>query len=235
MRCSDAGVRGTGCEGSTYLFCEDFEDAAPGSLPSGWSVGFGWMDGDPSVTADEARSGTRSLAGALAMAGQRRAEHSLESLGAARGEHWGRVFYKVATPFFMPSGGVVHSTIVGLLAGDECRVVDTVLASDGSHQFLFNVPDDSCCTGSSYDYRSYDGEWHCAEWRVRESDQSYQFFFDGTEVEDIAFSYGAGDRRARIEAFENVALGWRNYQTAEMPYQTWFDDLAIDDERIGCE
>jgi hypothetical protein len=231
----DAGaLPGPGCEGRDYLLCEDFEGASGSDLPSGWTVGGGWQDGDPSTTTGEHRSGTRALASAIAMAGQHRAERSLEALGAARGEHWGRVFYKVETPFFVPSGGVVHSTLVALLASNECRVVDTVLAPDGSHQFLFNLPDDSCCTGSSYDYDTYDGEWHCAEWHVRASDQSYEFYIDGTEVEDIAFSYG-GDDRAHIEEFDAIAVGWRNYQTADTPYESWFDDLAIDDERIGCE
>jgi hypothetical protein len=31
-------------------------------------------------------------------------------------------------------------------------------------------------------------------------------------------------------------LGWINYQTPKRPYfEAWFDDLALDDERVGCE
>jgi hypothetical protein len=168
------------------------------------------------------------------MSGQHRAEHSLAMLGAARGHHWGRVFYRVDAPAFIPSSGVVHNTMVGLLGSTECRVVDTVISTSGAHQFLFNIPDDSCCVGSSYDYHSYDGAWHCAEWEINAADQSYRFFFDGTEVTSLAVMYGS-DMRAHIEAFNTLAVGWRNYQTATTPYQSYFDDIAIDDTRIGCD
>ncbi len=233
----DAGAPGVGCEGHDYLLCEDFESAAPGSLPDGWSVGSGWQMGDsrPEVTSDSVHTGARALRSSIAISGQRRAERSIESLGDARGVHWGRVFYRVEAPAFVPTGGVVHNTLLALLGDGEARVVDTVIRPDGAHQFLYNVPDDSCCVGSRYDYRTYDGDWHCAEWQVDRATQSYRFFLDGTEVEDIAFSYGAGDTRASMDDFSRVALGWRNYQTPDTPYTSYFDDLAIDDARVGCD
>ena len=233
----DAGSRGVGCAGRGYLFCEDFESAAPGSLPAGWTVGFGWQSEDtrPEVSESSPHTGARSLRSSVAISGQRRAERSIESLGDARGVHWGRVFYRVQTPAFVPGGGVVHNTLLALLGAGEARVVDTVIRPDGAHQFLYNVPDDSCCVGSSYDYRTYDGDWHCAEWQVDRTTQSYRFFIDGTEVTDIAFSHGAGSTRASMDAFTTIALGWRNYQTPDTPYTSYFDDLAIDDARVGCE
>lgn len=236
----DAGAPVVGCSGADFLFCEDFESAAPGTLPAGWTVGFGWQmeDSDPEVSEAVAHGGRRALRSAIAISGQRRAEHSLEALGAARGTHWGRVFYYVESSAFRPSSGVVHNTMLALLNDtDEARVVDTVIGSwdDHPHQFLYNIPDDSCCTGSSYDYHTYDGAWHCAEWRVDAAVQSYRFFVDGTEVGDIAFDHGAGDGSAHMTDFRAVALGWRNYQTPDRAYVSYFDDLAIDDARIGCD
>lgn len=235
---SDSGSGGgIGCAGRDYLFCEDFESAEPGALPDGWSVGGGWQAEDtrPEVSADSVHTGTRALRSSIAISGQRRAEVSIESLGDARGVHWGRVFYRVETPAFVPSGGVVHNTMLALLGAGEARVVDTVIRPDGAHQFLYDIPDDSCCVGSSYDYRTYDGEWHCAEWQVDRTTQSYRFFVDGDEVSDLAFTHGAGSTRAAMDAFSRVALGWRNYQTPDVPYTSYFDDLALDDSRIGCD
>jgi hypothetical protein len=40
--------------------------------------------------------------------------------------------------------------------------VDSVESSDGTHQWIYNLPDDSCCTGSAYDW-TFDINWHCAE------------------------------------------------------------------------
>lgn len=234
---TDAPAAGAGCAGHDYLFCEDFESATPGELPRGWTVGSGWQSEDtrPAVSAAHAHGGSQSLRSAVAISGQRRAEHALDDLGVSRGVHWGRVFYRVETPAFVPSGGVVHNTMLALLGAGEARVVDTVIGTSGDHQFLYNIPDDSCCVGSSYDYRTYDGEWHCAEWQVDRTTQSYRFFLDGAEVTDLAFTHGAGSTRAAMDEFQTVALGWRNYQTPDVPYDSYFDDLAFDDVRVGCE
>ena len=226
---------GSGCAGRSYAFCEDFESAADGQLPAGWTRVNGWNQGEAVVTSSEHHTGQRALASAVAVNGQPRAGHSLSSLGATAGTHWGRIFYKVKTPFPLPAGGVIHNTLVGLRGSSESRVVDTVVNSNGAHQFLYNLPDDSCCAGSAYDYRSYDGKWHCAEWYIDATTQSFRFFFEGVEVKSIGFTNRPGGA-ARIEQFSSIAVGWINYQTPQPPYyEAWFDDLAIDDDRIGCE
>jgi len=222
---------GPGCAGHAYLFCEDWESATSSALPTGWSVGSGWMDGNPSITTAEHHGGTHALRSAMAHSGQHRAEHSIIALGAARGHHWGRVFYRVATPAFVPpSGTVIHNTMVALLGNDETRVVDTVFSDHGDHQFLLNIPSDTCCVGSGYDYHSFDGAWHCAEWFVDDTAHQYRFYYDGTEVTQIAYT----STGVPFEAFNTIALGLRNYQDATMPYDAFFDDLAIDASRIGC-
>lgn len=224
-----------GCAGRSFALCEDFESAANGALPSGWSILPGWNMGTPGVTDAEHHGGTRALKSASATNGQPRASRALSELGALAGKHWGRVFYKVKTPAPLPAqGAVIHNTLVALKGSSESRVVDTVVNSQGKHQFLYNLPDDSCCGGSSYDYASYDGAWHCAEWYVDASTQTYRFYFEGKEVPSIGFS-NQSPQRARMESFGAVVLGWINYQTPKTPYESWFDDLALDDARIGCE
>jgi hypothetical protein len=232
----DAPSSGPGCAGHSYAFCEDFESAEDGKLPQGWTPVPGWNQGQAVVTSSEHHTGGRALASSVAVNGQPRAGHSLTALGATAGTHWGRIFYKVKTPFPLPSGGgVIHNTLVGLRGSSESRVVDTVVNSSGAHQFLYNLPDDSCCTGSSYDYHSYDGKWHCAEWYIDATTQSFRFFFEGTEVKSLAFTNRPGGA-ARIEQFSSIALGWINYQTPTPPYyEAWFDDLAIDAQRVGCD
>jgi len=225
----------SGCAGHSYAFCEDFETADDGKLPAGWTKVDGWNPGEAVVTSSEHHGGQRALASAVAVNGQPRAGHSLTSLGATAGTHWGRIFYKVKTPFPLPNGGVIHNTLVGLRGSSESRVVDTVVNSSGDHQFLYNLPDDSCCTGSAYDYHSYDGAWHCAEWYIDANTQSFRFFFEGTEVTSVGFDNRPGGA-ARIEQFSSIAVGWINYQTPQPPYyEAWFDDLAIDDDRVGCD
>ncbi|HEX6240213.1 MAG TPA: hypothetical protein VFZ61_04950 [Polyangiales bacterium] len=231
-----------GCASKAYKLCEDFEAAKVGALPSNWVAVPGWGGSATAVVADdEHHGGTKSLKGALASSGQARAGTSLSALGATANKHWGRIFYKVKSPATLPPAveppnfSVIHNTLVGLKGATESRVVDTVVNTAGKHQFLYNLPDDSCCTGSEYLYSSYDGGWHCAEWYVDAATQQFRFFYDGSEVK-IGFMYGAGNSKAKIGDYSQIIVGWINYQTPKLPYnQAWFDDLAIDDNRIGCE
>ncbi len=234
----DGGSTGGGARGcADYLFCEDFEMGSPGEMPPGWTEHGGWDQGGSRavLSTEESHGGAQSLKGAVGTNGQFRIEHDLDVIGDAITHHWGRIFYKVKTPVAL-DGMYVHNTFVAfghpdLGNGGESRLVDTVVDPQGAHQFLFNVPDDSCCAGSSYDY-AYEGDWHCAEWYVDGATQSYRFFYDGTEVEDIAFMDVEG---AHIDAFESIIVGWINYQSPSTPNEGWFDDLAIDDAQIGCD
>jgi hypothetical protein len=125
---------------------------------------------------------------------------------------------------------VIHVTLVALQGTTENRIVDTVEQSNGTHQWLFNIPDDSCCTGSSYNW-SFDAAWHCAEWYVDVSTLSYRFFTDGTEVTQIGFTNRTG---SRMSNYTSLGVGAIFYQTPPSPFTIWFDDLAIDDNQIGC-
>jgi hypothetical protein len=237
----EGGSAGSGCSGKAYKLCEDFESANAGALPTGWTAVSGWGTGGTTVADDDHHSGTKALKSAPGPNGQPRAGKSLSALGATANKHWGRIFYKVKSPATIPPAAdppdndVIHNTLVGLKGSTESRVVDTVVNRDGKHQFLYNLPDDSCCTGSDYLYTSYDGKWHCAEWYVDASMQQFRFFYDNAEVK-IGFNYGAASTKAHIGQYTQIIVGWINYQTPKMPYnQAWFDDLAIDDNRIGCD
>jgi hypothetical protein len=230
-----SGGGGRSC--ADYLFCEDFEMGEVGAIPPGWTEHGGWdASGSRAVlSTEQAHSGSQSLKGAVGTNGQYRVAHDLDVLGDAISHHWGRIFYYVKTPVAL-DGMYVHNTFVAFGHpdagnGGESRLVDTVVDPNGAHQFLFNVPDDSCCAGSSYDY-AYEGGWHCAEWYVDGATQSFQFFYDGEEVADIALT---GEDGAHIDLFESIIVGWINYQSPSVPNEGWFDDLAIDDERIGCD
>jgi len=151
------------------------------------------------------------------------------------------VFYKVRVP--VPEA-FVHSTLVALsgtgptIGAAEFRVVDTVKASgaNAKHQFLYNVQPKNggeFGTGTGYDW-SFDGEWHCAEWHIDSSDQSFAFFLDGKQ--EISFARGAGNySEAEIpSSFNELKIGWVNYQQSPPGFTAWLDDLAADDVRIGC-
>ena len=64
------------------------------------------------------------------------------------------------------------------------------------------------------------------------STMSYHFYTDGMEVTQIAF---AGRSGARMSNYSDIALGTIFFQQPPNPVVVWFDDLAIDDSRIGCQ
>ena len=164
--------------------------------------------------------------------GQGRAQRSLSTLGATATKHWGRIFYKVQSPAPKPANGVIHVTFTALEGpSGENRIVDTVENGQGAHQWLYNLPDDSCCAGSAYDW-TFDSAWHCAEWYVDVAAQSYRFFSDSKEVTQLAFT---GKANSKMSAYTTIAVGTTFYQTPPSPFVAWFDDLAIDDNQIGCQ
>jgi hypothetical protein len=192
-------------------------------------------------------SGARSLQMGPVDNGERRIYHDGAVLGSG---HWGRVRYKVQLP--VPDA-FVHSTIVALYGVgpttgiQEVRVVDTVkedkdgFNNDGNGsrvQYLYNVQPNGpeFATGSDYDWY-FDDQWHCAEWHIDGPTQSYNFYIDGLHVEQISIANGPGnyDGSQIPDAFSEIRVGWNNYQGAPPGFTAWIDDLAFDDERIGCE
>jgi hypothetical protein len=163
--------------------------------------------------------------------------------------HWGRVRYKVLLP--VPDA-FVHSTIVALYGvgpttgPQEVRVVDTVkedkdgFNNDGNgsrFQYLYNVQPNGAEFGKGSDYNwKFDGEWHCAEWHIDGPTQSYDFYIDGQHIDQISIANGPGNYAGSEipNAFSEVRVGWTNYQSAPPGFTAWVDDIALDNDRIGC-
>jgi len=232
------GSGGGGCSSGDYAICEDFESTELGDVPEAWT-----QHGDAIGVADDVvHSGQRSLRMDAIPVWERRIYHDASALGSA---HWGRIFYRVELP--VPDA-FVHSTIVAL-SGDgprygasEFRVVDTVKQAVGTpdvgslHQFLYNVqPENSgeFAREGPYD-QAFDDEWHCAEYRIDASNQSYALYIDGEE--ELSFEDGAGeyDRSDIPESFDELRIGWINYQEAPPGFTAWIDDIAFGSDRIGC-
>jgi hypothetical protein len=217
----------------SYLLCEDFETAAVGKTPTGWTA-----HGMALVAEDQANRGKHSLKIGPSNNGERRIYHDAALLGA---QHWGRVYYRVQLPVPNP---FVHSTLVaftgkGPTVGDaEFRFVDTVKnakSNGGKHQFIYNVQPQGAefGTGTAYDW-AFEDAWHCAEWHVDSTQQAFQFYLDGKQA--LSFSKGAGNYAGSElpPKFVQVRVGWNNYQSAPPGFTAWLDDFALAEARIGC-
>jgi hypothetical protein len=226
-------TNGSSCAGKTYKLCEDFESGTVGGVPTGWTALSSYGPaGGVGLATDQFHSGSMALKSDSMAAGSGRIQKSLAALGATATSHWGRLFYKVQAPAPVGANNAYyHVTFAALEGTTENRVVDTVEAPDGTLQYLFNVPDDSCCNGSAYDWKD-DSAWHCAEWHVDVAAESYRFFIDGTEITSLAFT---GNANAKMSNYGSLALGTIFYVNPTGPFVAWIDDLAIDDTQIGCQ
>jgi len=204
-----------------------------GGIPTGWTAlkSYGPAEG-VALANDQAHSGSKSVKTSTMTTGAQRIQLSLASLGALATNHWGRLFYKVQTPAPRGTGNAYyHVTFAALQGTTENRVVDTVEDPNGKVQYIFNVPDDSCCTGSSYDW-THDDKWHCAEWHVDVSAKSYKFFIDGKEVTQIGFT---GNSNAKMSNYTALGIGAIFYVNPTGPWTSWIDDVALNDTQIGCK
>lgn len=230
-----------GCAGGGFLLCEDFEGTAVGQIPSGWQFPPNSQANASNTGVDDAQAhgGTHALK--VVSGYQNGISTDASSFGSA---HWGRMHYFVQQPippFF------VHTTAVFLHGNgpvngsEEVRVVGTVQQDNGSAQFLYNVQPQGqeFGTGTDYDY-GFEAAWHCAEWHIDGDNQSYHFYYDGTEIDQLALDNGAGnyDNTDIPPSFDSVFLGWSQYQMNDganpAHYTVWLDDFAIKADRVGC-
>jgi hypothetical protein len=179
-----------------------------------------WNGKGGSITSEEAHSGTKSM----------KISGSKHGLGLYKGpsapsRHWGRVWFK----FNQPSG-MAHATFVAFSHGSrgEIRVVDTVYGpwAQGKHQYLLNFPDDQGGKATEYHYDL--GKWKCYEWYMDGPGKTYSSWENGQAVIS-QFHEGAIPND-----FPELRVGMAIYQDG-VQGTVFIDDLAIDDERIGCE
>jgi hypothetical protein len=229
---------GAGCAGKTYKLCEDFETGTVGQLPAGWTLqkSYGALSPQNAALAtDEFHSGKMSLkADDLGKSGAARALRSLAGLGATASKHWGRIFYKVQVPTATPSSFMQNTWVTLNAAEGTNQVVDTVenTGQMHQHQWLYLRYDNGCGFGSTYDW-TFDDAWHCAEWYVDGPGSAYRFFSDSTEVTLTNFP-GENACFKAANGFTGVLVGSLTYINPPERRVVWFDDLAIDDNRIGC-
>lgn len=236
---SGGAVTGSRCEGSTVTLCEDFEDAQDGGFPANWGArGDEWGEGIIGVASDEAVLGTR----ALKVDGGDNGQHFMDykgALGALATHHHGRVFMKVAVPAPWPAGGVLHADFIeGLGPGPKGGTHNVrwgvVENTSMAMQWIFNVQpsngDPEFGEGTGYDY-AWTGEWQCVEWFYDQPTQQGGLWIDGAPLPIVP----GQNHAAEIPVFSSLGVGLANYQSAGTGFTVWFDELAYDAERIGCE
>lgn len=163
---------------------------------------------------------------------------------AANNAFWGRMFFYIDALPVTPD--YAHFTLIEATGtGDSSRV------RVGGQYRKFGVGSDGGPTG---DWTNIDRdptqdsarevpekEWVCIEWLYDGSKDETRFFWDGVEHPSLA-TYpdvphgGNSGAQYLLPEFNEVWVGWWMYQAGPTPdhFDVWIDEVAIDDERIGC-
>jgi hypothetical protein len=90
--------------------------------------------------------------------------------------------------------------------------------------------------GASDDLRPVIPEktWHCIEWYMNGKTREARLWWNGQERPRATYTDG---KQIAFPAFNRFYLGWALYQTGTsgVGWDVWFDELAIHDQRIGCD
>ena len=223
------------------IVSDDFESTAVGAIPAGFT-----KTGELGVEEGVAHSGKHALMIQPGVRGGRSIDLAPDKVAALGGEHWGRLYYKIKMPAPMPTGNLIHATIVhGRAVSPSAKdVVDTRLATflyypTGLFKYMYNVqpPNGRREFGpQSATQQKLDDNWNLLEWHVDYATQTYQFFVNGKEVTDIGQHKGAGNYEG-IEipaAFQTLSIGFTNYQAATGEgFTVYIDDIAVGKQRLG--
>jgi hypothetical protein len=224
------------------VMSEDFESTAPGSIPAGFT-----KTGDIAVEEGVAHSGTHALRIEPAVRGGRFISLDPDKVAALGGEHWGRLYFKMKTPTPMPTGKLIHITLVdgqatSPLANDQIdvRLATLLFYPTGEFKYFYNVQPPRGGRpefGPKSDIpQKFTDEWTLLEWHADNATQTYQFFVNGKEIPDIGQHKGAGNYEG-LEiptVFKTLSFGFTNYQPAtDNGFTVWVDDIAVGKNRLG--
>lgn len=227
------------CARAGLLLCDGFEgDTIDSSL---WKVE---ESGENLVELDagQAARGTKSLR-----------IHASNGFGFIRNEslfplpdndYYGRIFVRVAR---FSQAAWAHWTLVeaaGTGNGSKIRIGGQYRTDEGKNRW--GVGSDGGPTG---DWTTPDDDpdglpveppvnaWVCLEWLHQGSTNVTRFFVDGEEHPSLATTaqeHGGNRADYVLPQFQSLWVGWWQYQADPKPFEVWIDEVAFDDERIGC-
>jgi len=239
---SDGGVQPGDC--SQALLCDDFEDDPNGQAPAApWVVSTN--QATLAVDTTMAYSGTQSIRITTddGDGTYRRAYMSIEGAPVfplPDNVVWGRMMYHLVE---WPAGPVHWTNIQG--EGDVPEMDFRGLyryggMNDGA--LLANYETQGAATDCWRNSQTAmpQGQWTCLEWHFDGNTDTMELYVDGEIVDDVTVvEMGDGcighDTNDFWYApiFDTMRLGWEHYQ-ATSAREMWIDDVAMDDERIGC-
>lgn len=229
------------CDQAGLLLCDGFEGATIDSAL--WTISK--ADGNTvELTTDHAARGQKSIH-IVANNGHGYLENDT-IFPVANNDYFGRMFLRVKR--FSTTVAHAHWTVAeGAGSGNGSKIrVGGQYSLDDSFNF-WGVGSDGGPTG---DWTWHDDDpdgmpeepptdaWTCLEWEHKGSTNETRFFVDGIEhpsLHTTATNHGGNQSEEYIlPMMQSFWFGWVQYQGDPEPFDVWIDEVALDDERIGC-
>jgi hypothetical protein len=239
--CATDGQSGAASLPRGAVMSENFENVAVGEIPAGFT-----KTGNIAVQEGVAHSGKRALRIEPQVRGGRFISLDPEKVATLGGEHWGRMYFKLKTPAPLPTGKLIHITLVdGKGTSPSAKdLIDVRLATllyypNGDYGWFYNVqpPNGRKEFGpKSAIMQKFTDDWQLLEWHADAANQSYAFYVNGKEVKDIGQKKGAGnfENVELPEKFQTLSFGFTNYQPAtDEGFTVYVDDIAVGKNRLG--
>lgn len=239
----DAGTPDAGV--CTARFCDDFDRYDSGVRPGPpWSVST--AGGTVLIDATRAHSGVSSVKVTTdGTAAYRRSYFSVGSafFPATNNAFYGRMWvYLTAAPSMTTHWTNISGEGTAMNMGTPFnayvryggQVAKRLMANYDSTVFQSD-----CWKHSMVEFP--EGRWSCMEWHFDGPDNLMEFWLDGTAISALTVNdRGSGCIKPGLDGgwvfpqFDKLQLGWEHYQTS-IPIELWVDDVALDEQRIGCD
>lgn len=251
---SQAGGGGAGAAAAAIcpegaLFCDDFENAAPGAVAAPWRA----STNQATVNVDQAQafSGTNAVHVNAPQAGTYHRGYFALDQGSSAGifpavaqEMYGRAMMYLAE---LPNADA-HWTFIQGEGPSADGTHNALYRFGGQHengaQLMANYETTNISTDCWQHSATFmpTAAWTCVEWRFSVATNEMQFWLNGNELSDIHVT-GSGQgcvgqalngQWVAPPAFETLYLGWEHYQQTANPIDLWVDAVVVDTERVGC-
>ncbi|MGZ5966863.1 MAG: hypothetical protein ACXWP4_04270 [Polyangiales bacterium] len=168
---------------------------------------------------------------------------------APKNTYWGRIFVRfeqLPTPPGMTYAHWTFAAASGTGVSGEIRLSGQL--QSGKNKFGVGTDNRTDPMGTG-DWTTSDndpagmakavptGEWLCIEWQHDGEHNETHFYWDAIEHTSMATTetkHGGNMNPYILPTFDNVWVGWSEYQASTETFEMWVDEIAIDPERIGC-
>lgn len=198
---------------SSFSLCDDFEGAAPGATTSPWKVTMG-SGYTVEVVSTPVHGGTH--AAHMSAPTDKGSGYLTATKGFPATDFWGRAWVRVKSA----AGG--HQCLMALNAsGNQVRVLNEM----GSGEVATNLSSNDKLNDASATKVPQD-TWFCYEWH--QTPTALHVYINSAEVTAAAATWS-------VASISSLQIGIERFQAGTAKADYYYDDVAVNATRVGCE